>query len=68
VFQIEVYPNAAFAATATTIIIIIIIIIRVSFSSFRKWVVLTQALKKMGNATPYANNKMGSLQRQRNSF
>jgi len=29
----------------------------VSFSSFWKLVVLPQALKKMGNATPYANKK-----------
>ena len=27
-----------------------------------------QALKNMGNATPYAYKKMGSLQRQQNSF
>jgi len=33
------------------------IITRVSFSSFWKWVVLLQALKEMGNATPYANKK-----------
>ena len=29
----------------------------VSFSSCWKWVVLPQALKKMGNATPYADKK-----------
>ena len=28
---------------------------QVSFRSFWKWVVLPQALKKMGNATPYSN-------------
>jgi len=30
---------------------------RVSFSSFWRWVVLPQALKKMGNNIPYANKK-----------
>jgi len=41
----------------TISVIIIIIIIGVSFSSYWKWVVWPQALKKMGNATYYANNK-----------
>jgi len=30
---------------------------KVSFSSFWKWVMLSQALKKMNNATPYVNKK-----------
>ena len=33
------------------------VILRVSFSSFLKRVMLPQALKKMGNAIPYANKK-----------
>ena len=31
--------------------------VMVSFSSFWKWVVVPQALRKVGNASPYTNNK-----------
>ena len=44
-------------AASSVLWVCMYIISRVSFSSLWKWVVLPQALKKMGNATPYANKK-----------